>query len=400
MMNGEAVTRQINSWQRLGVILAIIGIGLSVVSFGGGAKAFFHGYLYGYMFWVGLTLGCFGLTLLHNAVRGNWGKPVIRIFEAGGGPVALAAMFVLFLPILLGAQELYPWADPKLVAGNEVLRHRAGYMNLPWVFIRTALFFGVWIGLASLLRRWSLEQDRTGDPNYAQMRSNFGAGGIVFFILSISFAFTDWVMSLDIYWFSTIYGLWFMVGQALLATAVTTLVLGQLSKYSPYVGVIDRVGNPHEFTVWRDLGNLMLTTTMLWGYTSLSQFLIQWSADLPEEVIYYYVRNQGWMLFLGAFLVIGEFFIPFLVLLSGKTKRNPGWRMTGIASWIILMRMLDVYWVVVPAYGQVTEGLLPYIGAFLGIGGIWMFVFAGQLKSAPLLPAHDAPIGGEVLSHA
>lgn len=397
-MNPQAITGRINRITQLAVVAAVLGIALCLFGIISNRTQFLHSYLFGYVFWISLTVGCFGFTLMHHIVRGSWGRPVIRLFEAGGGAASFGLMALLFVPILLGFSSLYPWADPAKVAASPVLTHRAGWMNPSFVGIRTFVFyFGVWGAIALVLRSLSLRQDKTGDASLAQWRTNIASLSAVYFFLSATSAFTDWVMSLDSNWFSTMYGAWFIVGAGLLTLAFTITLTSRWVNLSPYAEAFNE-------GVWKDLGNLTLTFTMFWAYTSISQFLIIWSANLPEEISYYYVRNTGMYLPLGALLIVGQFFIPFLALLSGKTKRDSGWRLKTLAGWILLMRFLDIFWIVVPALQPNGFNLTPmdylgFIGSFLGVGGLWLLVFATQLKSATLVPDVQPVVQG-ALDHA
>lgn len=404
-MNGQTIKTTIGRLQQVAALILVAGFALILIGFAISANKsdfasqFLHSYLFGLIFWVCMTLGCFGFTLLHHVVRGSWGRPALRIWEAGGGPVNLALMAVLFLPVLLGASSLYPWAQPNVVQESHVLQHRQLWMNPTAIGLRTYIFyFGVWAGIAYLLRKWSLDQDKTGDASLAQWRTNLAAGAVVYFFLSVTSAFTDWAMSLDTNWFSTIYGAWFIVGSGLMTLAFTLSLLTRWVQHEPYRTEV-------HGGVWRDLGNLTLTFTMFWAYTSVSQYLIIWSANLPEEITYYYVRNNpnGPYLYIGTFLIVAQFFVPFLALLSGKTKRDPGWRLKTIAGWILLMRFVDIFWIIMPALYPDSHALTPAVligclGSFLGIGGIWLWVFARQLMSQALIPAHET-VQGE-LSHA
>ncbi len=401
MNNEPSLVNSINKLQRIGGIMAVAGVVLGAAMAIGNSDQFFHAYLYGYIFWVCMTLGCLGMTFLHHAIKGRFGIPVIRIFEAGGSSFNLILMGVLFIPILLGANHLYPWANPDTVNSIEALKYRSGFMNTGGVGIRTAVYFAMWALGSHLIHKWSLDMDKSGSPLVAAYRTSLGCAGLVFYMLTCSFAFSDWVMSLEANWYSTIYGAWFITGSVLVATSFTTLLMTRWYKHEPYKSAISMSA---DFTLWRDMGNLILTMVMFWAYTSLSQFLIIWSGNIREEITFYLERNQGTWLTVGAFMICGQFFFPFLCLLSGKTKRGPGWRLSSLVVWIIIMRMVDIAWIIIPSYDKAHNifsipVLLAYVGSFLGIGGIWMISFTSRLKSAPVLPAYAVSLE-EGLGHA
>ncbi len=361
-----------------------------------GQKQFFQSYLFGWLFWLCVSLGCFGFTLLHHVLRGSWGLPLLRLFEAGNRTLPL--MFLLFLPILLGGHhfgmhDLYEWMHADVVRGDAILRQKVPYLNYPFFAVRFVLYFAIWIGISMALNRWSLEQDRTGDRTLADKRTNLSAPGLVLFFITCTFAFTDWVMSLEPHWFSTIYGIWFVVGQGLTTMAMVTAFVTHFADRRPYAGLV----TPR---LLRDWGNLMLTLTMLWAYTSLSQFLIIWAANLPEEVTYYIRRFEGSGKYVGAFTILCQFFLPFLLLLSGRTKRTPSYLLF-VAVWILFLRIVDFGWIIIPAFDR-PEGarLWADLIAFVGIGAFWISAFVYLLGKQTLLPTHDPRLHQETLEHA
>ena len=348
----------------------------------GGQKLFFQAYLFGWVFWTTIALGCLGMTLLHHIIRGAWGLPVLRLFEAGNRTLPL--MFVLFLPILFfGMHDVYHhWTDAAEVARDPILRQKSLYLNVPFFAFRFVLFFAIWIGLSTALNRLSLQQDETRDERLADRRANLAAPGLVVFFITMTFAFTDWVMSLEPHWFSTIYGIWFTVGAGLSTMALVTWFVMRFADRRPYSEVVTPV-------LMKDLGNLMLVFTLLWAYTSLSQFLIIWSADLPEEVTYYAKRLSGGWRAVGTTTVLLQFFLPFLLLLSGRTKRTPGYLVL-VTILIFTMRLVDVAWIVIPAFdrGGMAD-LWAFLFALAGVGAFWIATFVYHLSKHSLLPTHD-----------
>jgi hypothetical protein len=356
------------------------GVGLSVLGMLLGWRGAFQGYLYGFVFWTNLSLGCLGLLMLHHLVGGGWGFAIQRLLEAGTRN--LPVLFVLFLPLLLGLDHLYEWARPEVVAHDKLLQHKAPYLNF-WMFVlRTALYFAVWTGLAWMLNRWSAELDVPGNDRRAHSLEALSGPGLLAFVIAGTFAAFDWVMSLEAHWYSTIYGLIFIVGQGLAALAFSAMVLRRQARREPLVHVVTE----QQF---HDLGNLMLAFVMLWTYMSLSQFLITWSGNLPEEVPWYARRTEGrWSLISG--LLIGlHFVLPFLVLLSRSNKRNIE-VLAKIAAGIFAMRALEVLWQVMPALPEVGLSTVVWFAVgFAGVGGVWIALYLRQLAGRPLLAEHD-----------
>lgn len=369
----------------LGAIFLIAGIALAAVGMGtsnSDPNALAHGYMFGWVYWACLTLGCFALTLLHHCARGSWGFPTVRIFEAGGGPISLAVFGALLAPIaLMWKQVFYPWAVPAEVAADKVLQHRAAWNNL-WD-ARLIFYFAVFIAMAVLNKNWSKKEDETGDAHWWKKRQYYGGLFIVAFVTCLNFLWTDVLMGQYAHWYSTIYGVWLMVGSILAAFAFCAIILGTQSKKKPY----DKVVEP-----WlvKDIGNWLLTFTMLWAYFSLSQYLIIWSGNLEEFTHYFVQRSRnGWDVH-GTLLIATNFFVPFLLLLAPRTKRVP-LLLASVGVYILVARFLDLWYVVTPAW-KANWGINAIdIGMLLLFGGVWMLLFAWQFtKASPI--THRNPV--------
>jgi hypothetical protein len=232
------------------------------------------------------------------------------------------------------------------------------------------------------LNHWSDDQDRTGNPLLAARLENMSGPGLVLYGLTVTFFSIDWIMSLEPHWFSTIFGMIFMVLQVLGALALVILVAGLLSQSEPVADAI----TPDRFN---DLGNFVLTFVMLWAYLSFSQFLIIWAGNLTNEIPWYVTRAEGGWAIVALFLIVVSFAIPFYLLLMRGIKRRV--RMLSLLCGVLLViNFADVYWMVAPAFEK--AGPRFYLLDFLlpvGIGGIWVAAYVRQLKSRPLLPLHD-----------
>jgi hypothetical protein len=350
-----------------------------------------HSYLFAVMLFMSLTLGCFALSMLQHVLQAKWGLPILRIFEAGGGMRNFLLMAVLFIPIALGAHYIYPWAQPESVAKDAVLQHRAPYLNWNFVGFRFLLFFAVWIAYAIFIRRSVQTQEATGRFKEQQKRANWCSPGLVIIVLSVTFGYTDWVMALDPHWFSTMYGLWFVTGMGLAAVSLAAVISCLNANKAPY----NQIVNPG----WtNDIGNLMFTFTMLWGYTNLGQYLIIWHGNLPETATYLVNRSLGHWSYLSFFLVIGQFFIPFFCLLSPTIKKSPKW-LAMVGMWILFVRVVDHFHVIEPFFrAQMTVNFVDIL-SLIGVGGLWAWMFSLNIKSAPLFPTYDPRIA-EVPEHA
>ncbi len=383
--------------QKAGIvgIAALVGLvlGCFLLHLGGGTETiFYQAWLYGWIFWMSVTLGCFALMLLTNITRGTWGFPVLRLWEAGAK--MFPWMFVLFLPIIanvwMGARSIYPWGDYAVAHADEKMAHRYLFMNPTAWTIGTVTYFGLWTLITAMQTRLSADQDRTRDARIIQTRVDYAALSFCAFMLSGTFAYVHWVMSLDRHWYSTIYAAWYMAGSALTALAFTTIMATTLRMRGD--AIYTRVVTAKPLKDW---GNLMLTLCMVWAYFSVSQFIITWSGNLPEEITYYIQRNNGTTAYVTTFLVFAMFFGPFLCLLSGKTKRSP-MLLRNVAMWIFGIRILESFWNIVPFYQKnlytelVTQFNFAYPLAVIGIGGVWMFGFFWFARRNSLVTIEDA----------
>ena len=381
---------RLNRARGVALVLGIIGIALTAVGASSNLEQFYRSYLYAYMYWVCLGLGCLGLTLLQHLVGGEWGLLIRRTLEAGTKTILLLA--ILFLPLTTGLSKLYLWAQPAIVAGDPILLHKKFYLNPEFFLARAALYFAIWSLLTFLLSKWSVEQDRTGNLAIGKRMAAISAPGMILFVITVTFASIDWVMSLEPHWFSTIYGFLFVTIQAAAAMSLMIATIMMLSDAKPLAPLI----TPRRL---QDLGTLLFAMVMFWAYLSFSQFLIIWSANLQEEIPWYLKRNYGAWGWMAIALVLFHFAIPFLLLMTRFVKHRIRLLAT-VALWMLFMTAVDLYWLIVPSFGLKSPSVhwLDVV-AFLGIGGLWVSLFLTQIKKQPLLPLHDARYEG-LLSHA
>jgi hypothetical protein len=367
-----------------------VGIVLAIASIIGGIYSpgdFFHSYLMGYLFWLGLTLGSMGIVMLQYLTAGAWGIMTRRTLESASRTLPLCAL--LFIPVAAGMPWLYDWAHSDLVKNEYVLRHRHVYMN-PSMFIgRAILYFVVWGIFTYFLNKWSLEQDERGGLETRLAR--LSAPGLLIYVFTITFATIDWAESLENNWFSTIWGFLFVAREGLASFAFVIIVMALLSRREP---LASRFKPAHL----HDLGKLLLVFVMLWAYFEFSQLVVIWSGNLTDEIPWYlhrFATSWGW---LGVMLIVLEFIVPFLMLLSRPLKRN-AIALCCVVGLIIFMRWVDLMWIVMPQYYQ--RGFrLTWMNLVVpsAIGCLWIAVFVWQLKQRPLLPL-QAPNLERALQH-
>lgn len=355
----------------VGALAAIAGAFLA-------PESFYSAYLEGYIFWLGLSLGCMSILMLHHLVGGAWSIVIRRILESG--MMTLPMMFILFIPILLHLNRLYPWAQPAKLAADPKLADIAhSYLNFDGILLRYIFYFAVWIGMAYFLNRWSTEQDSIAGQSTLRFRA-LSSIGLVIYSLTFGFAIVDWVMSLQARWISTIYGLIFVASAALSTFCFCVVIETILSKRKPVSEYLTDV-QVH------DHGKLMFAFVMVWTYFNFSQWLIIWAGNLPEEIPWYVRRMNGGWGEVGMFLVVFQFAIPFALLLSQQLKKKTR-TLVRIAAWILVMRMVDAFWHIEPANFPGFHLSWVHFAVIAGFGGLWMAYFFHNLRSRPLLPVN------------
>lgn len=388
MSSGELLQSDFSRAQQRSLMIG--GIGLAACAAGAlvNGQEFFRSYLVAYMLWLGIALGCTSLLMLHHLVGGGWGYVIRRLLESGAR--TFPVLLILGIPFLIGVSPSHAWARAEAFNPATLSEFKRVYMGSTFFYARTVIYFGAWLLLGYLLNKWSFEQDVTHEPGRVGIRLQALSGpGLIIYGMTITYASIDWVMSLEPGWSSTIFGMMFMVAQALSAMAFVIIVLMRLTDSKP----LSEVVQPSHF---HDLGTLLFAFVMLWAYLSFSQFLIIWSGNLREEIPWYLSRSRGEWAWLAVFLIVFHFAIPFFLLLSRSLKRKKR-SLSVVAAALILMSWVDLYWIVMPSFdhaGPQLQWLWLNLAAPIGIGGIWVAAFISQLKLRPLLPLNDPEFAG------
>jgi hypothetical protein len=351
---------------------------------------FFRGYLVSYMDWLGVALGSMAIVMVRHMTGGGWGTVIRRVLGASMRTMPL--LIVLFIPLALPStvRLLYPWAMPlDSIADPAIREHLAkhqfiqqDYLNYRGFMIRAIVYFAIWFLLQYFLSRFSFEHD---NPPFADRSARFkivSAPGIILYTVTISFAAIDWVMSLNPSWVSTIYGLIIVAGQLLAGLCFAIVVERILFKYRPMSELL-------QPSFVHDHGKFLLTFIMVWAYFSFSQWLIIWAGNLPEEITWYYRRLHGGWQYVGLFLVIFHFFVPFFILLSRPFKRDIT-RLVWLASWMLVAHYVDLLWHIEASFSEAFTITLADLVIPFAMGGIWIAFFCRNLSSRPLVPAYDA----------
>jgi hypothetical protein len=369
---------RISEYQRRFLIVGAVALGVSVPGAIFSARQFFVSYLFAYLFWFGIAFGCILIAMIHHLTGGRWGHPIRRFLEAGFGTFPLLAL--LFVPILFGLRELYPWARDNL-AGGAAPKTEA-YLQ-PWFFIvRAVLYFSVWLLLAWRLRKWSVTQDDVADPEPSKRLVTLSGPGLVIFPITATFAYIDWIMSLEPKWYSTIFAVIVLAGQVLAAYGFAVVLL-KIFENQPLLASITSKVHFHQ------LGNLLLTFVMFWTYVAFGQLLVIYSGNTPEEIVWYLHRIEGSWKYIVGLIAVFHFFLPFLLLLFRSAKRRSSF-LAGLATMLLLAHLIDIYWMITPSifHGGIHVNWLDF-AAPVGIGGLWIAAFLWVLKQAPLLAPND-----------
>ncbi|HSM86386.1 MAG TPA: hypothetical protein VLT16_09560 [Candidatus Limnocylindrales bacterium] len=382
-----------------GLVFAVVLMVCAFI-FPNGWKIFLRSWLFSFMFWLGLTLGSLVLLMLQYTSGGNWGRVGRRFWEAGASNIWL--MFLFWLPIAFGMKELYPWAawsHDKALA--ELGQKAVIYLTPSGFWLRGFIYFIGWGALYIYLLGWSKREEagKTTPAQFVRVQNISGAG-IVFYAATITFGSIDWTMSLNPKWWSTVWGMLFMVGQVLTAFCFTIWLLVKLAPIEP-------ISRMFKIDYLHDFGKMMFAFVILWAYLSFSQWLIIWSGNMVDEIRWYLMRlRDGWQYF-GTALIFVHFVFPFALLLSRSLKRHGG-RIVKIALLVLFMRLVDLFWLTAPNFysgfrsGQ-TESFFPgeglqafgladgvmYAASAIAMGGVWLFFFYWRLSKRSLMPVND-----------
>jgi hypothetical protein len=371
----------------VGVVFGVIAILLAVKN----PEEFYRAYLLGFMAWLGVALGSMAIVMIRHLTGGGWGVVIRRILGAAMRTLPLLA--ALFIPILFGIHKLYIWAQPLDQIADKHLREHLEditrtYLTTRGFILRAVFYFAVWNLLSFLLSHWSKQTDRAGARDNTDRFKAVSGPGLILYGFTISFAAIDWVMSLDPSWISTIFGLVILIGEVLSAMCFAVVVERILFNYKPMSEMLTP-----DFV--HDHGKWMLAFTMVWAYFNYSQWLIIWAGNLPSEITYYLRRLNGGWGYVGLFIVIFHFAVPFGILLSRPFKRNIR-KLVWLAAWLMLMRYLDLFWIIEPNFSKTLNIPLADVVVPIAIGGLWLAYFFRNLGALPLLPVYD-PSAIEVL---
>jgi hypothetical protein len=370
------------------VLMGLGALGFAFALFQNQERAW-YGYLTSYFYFVSLGLGGLFFLSVLTVANSGWSANIKRFPESLTSflPWALG----LGIVFLVGAPHVYEWLNQAVVAKDEILTHKAAYLNFKFFAIRIVLFVGVWVFFAKKLVGYSLEQDKTGDDSLTPRAIPYAIGFLLFFALSYSLFSVDLVMSLQPHWFSTIFGVYAFAGlfQSSLALMVLMII------YCMNTGVLKGYVDENHL---HDVGKFLFAFTVFWAYIAYSQYMLIWYANLPEETSFFIPRQQGAWGWVSLALIFFRFIIPFMALLPRWVKRSPK-HLAPIAVLILIMQYVDLYWLIYPNLDKHTTVFgVQEILIFAGFAGMFMFAVMRFLGSNPIVPLHD-PREEESLHH-
>jgi hypothetical protein len=405
-----AAPAAVSAWRTRALIVFAVATILSVffAFTHEGRNHILRAYLLGYMISFGFAGGGLVVLMLQYVSGGKWGLLLRRPLEAMSRTIWFVGL--LFVPIIFFWKHLYQWAAyPTAGAVAQALENHAvsleqamtlnakrAMLNPTAVIVQTFIIFAILWLFQYLLNKWSLQRDadpeRGTEPSYDRWRikfENLSGPGILIYVILLTAGAIDWIKSLDVTWYSSIWGLQFLVGQGygVLALGILTVIL--LSRYEPMKTMLRK-------TEQHDLGKLAFAFVMLNIYLSFAEFLIIWSGNVPDEIPWYLNRiHGGWWVICSADFIC-HWLIPFCLLLSRDLKRNKE-KMIWLTSFMIFARCLDMFWLIEPNFADAAGnlhivnnyGILAYLTVPVAVLSLWAWFYFGELQARPLIATND-----------
>jgi hypothetical protein len=395
---------------RIAIGIGAIGVAASVLLGlvnGDGMARFVESWLMAFYFVVTIALGGMFFTFVQHATHAGWSVGVRRIAEITVSNFVW--LWILFLPILFVAlfregKPLYAWMNPTTT--DELYEHKAPYLNVPFWTIRAVLYFAVWAGFGWFFYRNSRRQDETGDWKLTLWMQRAAPLCAVLFALTLTFSAIDWVKSLDAHWFSTIFGVYVFAASCCGFFSFQIIVIYLIQRRGK---VRDEITPEH----FQDMGKqLFAFGVVFWAYIAYSQYMLIWYANIPEETTWYIARLSGAWKWVSLLLLVGHFALPFLLLITKHTKRATG-VLAMIAGGMLLMHLVDIYWLTMPTvpaealeeagsnlaelHRQIDAGLVDVgwaprlldLTCLVGLVGLFVAGVAHRLRTCPLIPVQD-----------
>ena len=376
----------------IGALLSIVGIFTMGGTAGDKFQRIMANFLIDGFFFFAIALGALFFLALQYATETGWYAYVKRVIEGVAGyiPVGAAILLVVFLTFsFTKGAHVYIWMDPDVVANDSIIANKSIYLNPIFFMIRTVIYLAIYYMFYKGFRSRSLLEDQIGGTDIHFKNYRKGATFLVLFAVFSSTSAWDWIMSIDVHWFSTLFGWYVFAGMWTSTMVVLVLLTLHLKKN----GYLPKVNDSHI----HDLGKWTFATSFLWSYLFFSQFMLIWYANIGEEVIYFQQRIQDFkLLYFGMFLI--NFALPMLMLMSREAKRHSG-ILTFVGLIILVFHWVDVFMMVTPgSIGSHASISFLEIGMFLLFAGVFIYVILNSLTKAPLTPVNH-PFLDESIHH-
>ena len=366
--------------------VGVVGLLISAIGFVTDLEQSLYSYLVSFVYFTGIGLASVFMVMFHHITKSKWGIVMRRIPEVFGSN--LKWWTIAFLPILGFMTVLYHhWTDPTLFDPEStnfdyIVAKKEAYLNVPFFIIRQIIYFTIWGFVGHKLYKASVALEKTGDWSITNVMRKISAPAIPLFALSIAFASFDWLMSLDPHWFSTMFGVYFFAISFQSFWAVMILMVFFLQSR----GILkNTIGKAHIY----DLGAWLFAFTIFYAYIAFSQFLLIYYANLPEETLWFYHRLEGNWKYIAYGLLLFRFLLPFLVLLNREQKHKPH-VLRFVAIVVVIMHYLEIYWIAMP---MISEQGFQFswidISTFLGLGGMFFWLFFKKFKENSMIPEND-----------
>ena len=370
------------SVQKIGMILAAIGLVLGIAGFIFNSYRASYAYLVSYLFFLSIAVGSLFLVALEYAAGANWSTPFRRISEFFAAALPLLLLFVI--PLFFSTHNLFLWTHAGYIHNDKVMEAKSAYLNTPFFVVRVIAVILLWCLFYWLITKNSHKQDNVQDQLLTKRNITLSVIFIPVFAITITLIAVDWIMSLETKWFSTIFGVYLFAGVVLCSLAVLTLSAIKL-KEKEYLH--SAIGKDHFYS----LGTLMFAFTVFWGYIAFSQYMLMWYGNLPEETFWYMQRwNGGWKI-ISVLLIITHFIVPFFALISYEAKTNLK-RLKFISIWILCVHFLDMYWLIMPSMSgnnhAYTFSWIDFVYPVFFIG-VLLLVFNKMSEKINLIPVGD-----------
>jgi len=416
-------SEETTNWRSIPQIAVGIGLVLCIYGLVQDKQQFAFSYLTAFMFFLSLGLGSLFLVLVHHLFDAGWSSPIRRYCEH------LACLLfpwlgLAFIPIgFLGPEYIYPWMRIEDPHADHALHVKMALFNKPTWYAASGILFLLWGWLTHRLRYWSLQQDKSGTPDFegkllfpehllvgvyrniqglpfekdqqqvvcTRMMRIHSAYGIILFAFSLTLGAILWMKSIQHQFFSTMYGVYYFAGSLWMSISVAWII-GRILKAKNII--------PQLHTLqFYNLGTMLLAFTVFYAYIHFSQYFLIWNAAVPEETFWYVLREQGSWAYVSWALIIGHFLIPFLALLRIDVKLTNR-VMVPVFIWVLLMHYMDMYFNVMPEIHEAGPSpALADLGAMLFLGGALVWIFMRDLFSHPVILMKDPRMGEALERH-